>query len=132
VLRLLAGSAVAAALGAISGSAILASVALLAPQVFGAPVPWEGSAGFQAVSLGSAFGVPLGVAAYVLFFSPFPPLAVARQVPLLFLFALLGAIPIIWLGYGVLVTVVPAFLAGCAYTAHRLARQTGIEAHPFR
>ena len=77
-------------------------------------------ASFSAVTEGLLFGVLLAVPAYLLFFLPYPPRLVARVLPLLFLGALLGAIPGVWEPIGALVTVAVAFTASCLIATWRL------------
>ncbi len=133
VIHRIAGSVVAGVLGAVCGFLAQWPVALLSVRLNGTAARWEVQvATFRALSEGAFFGAPLAIVAYVLFFSSFPPVAVARRVPLLFAFTVLGALPGIWLGIGMLFTVVPAFLGGCVFAARGLARETGIQAHPFR
>jgi hypothetical protein len=77
-------------------------------------------ASFSAVTEGLLFGVLLSVPAYLLFFLPYPPRLIVRVLPLLFLGALLGAIPGMWDPVGALFTVVVAFIAACVIATWRL------------
>jgi hypothetical protein len=77
-------------------------------------------ASFVAVTEGLVFGVPLAVFAYLVFFLPYPPRLIARILPLLFLGAVLGAIPGVWLGVSALFTVIAVFIASCLIATWRL------------
>jgi len=77
-------------------------------------------ASFVAVTEGLLFGVLLSVFAYLVFFLPYPPRLILRILPLLFLGAVLGAIPGVWLGVGALLTVIVVFIASCLMASRRL------------
>ena len=94
---------------------------------------WDpGFALFDASLHGAPVGGMLAIAAYLLFFSWHPPALVARSVPTLFAFTLVGALPGIWLGAGALFSVVLLFLGGCVLEARRLSRQRPEVAAPSR
>ena len=133
------GSLVAGFAGAISGFGAQWLVALLSMRLNGAGYTgvaphWDPSfAAFDASLHGAPVGGLLAIAAYLLFFSSYPPALVARSVPTLFAFTLLGALPGIWLGPGALFTVVLLFLGGCLLVARRLSRQKPeLVARPLR
>jgi hypothetical protein len=87
----------------------------------GAAPHWDLTyAAFLAVTEGLLFGVLLSIPAYLLFFLPYPPRLIVRVLPLLFLGALLGAIPGVWEPVGALFTVVLAFIASCVVATWRL------------
>jgi hypothetical protein len=88
---------------------------------------------FDASLHGAPIGALLAIAVYLLLFYPYPAPSVARSVPTLFAFALVGALPGIWLGPAALLSVVLSFLAGCIVVARRLAHQhPDVVAHQFR
>jgi len=120
VVRLLAGPIVAGAIGALSGFVIWWPIALVA---FTAPRWDAGYAAFRAFTDGAVFGFIFSVLAYLLFFLPYPPRAVLRVVPLLFLGATVGALPGLWLGIGALSTIPIAFLVACFFAKERVQRR---------
>jgi hypothetical protein len=137
--RLGFGSLVAGLVGVLSGFAAQWPVALLSMRLNGAGYSgvaphWDPRfAAFDASLHGAPVGGIVAIGAYLLFFSSYPPALIARWVPTLFAFTLLGALPGIWLGPGALFTVVPLFLGGCVFVARRLARERPeLVAHPLR
>ncbi len=135
-MRLLLGTVVAGVLGAALGFAAqwpisLAYMRLTGAGYTGVEPRWDTA--FATFDAWNAVlpGSVLAMAAYPLFFSRFPSRQVARSVPTLFVFVVLGAIPGLWIGPLAIITVTLAFLAGCIFVARRLSQQTGIVSHPL-